>query len=214
MKKRKQKKIGGRSKKQDSAKSCLPFGPNRPLSWSAMAAFAYDKEKWYQKYILGEREPSSPAMDFGNEIGRCLAYTPEFMPEVPRLPLFEKKLTAKIGDIYLVGYLDSFDPDTKAMLEYKTSSNKKKWTQKSAQDHGQILFYMFLIWKNYGVPPEMVKCSLIYIPVIESGDFTLKISQEPIKIFPVKHTTVEVLKFAAYIREVYMEMENYVEQKS
>jgi hypothetical protein len=199
-------------KQKKRGKTCnLPFGPQRPLSWSAISSFNHNKEEWYRRYILNEKLQTTPAMEFGTKIGTFLAEIPEFMPEVPRYPVFEHRLTAKIDNIFLIGYLDSFDPKTKNFIEYKTSSNKTRWTQKTAQEHGQILMYLFLLWKNYGVPPEEIKCSLVYVPVTEGGDFQLKVSDEPVKIFKVRHTSADVLKFAAYIREVYREMEQYVD---
>lgn len=183
---------------------------NKPLSWSSIASFQYNKESWYKKYILKEKQEDSEQMLFGKAVGSALANDKNFLPEVPRYSVFEKELKAKIGDIKLIGYLDSFDPETKAFIEYKTSSNKKKWTKKTAQEHGQILLYLFLIWKNYGIPPENVDVSLIYIPVNDKGDFSMEISpDEEIQIFEVNHTTVEVLRFAQFIKDIYKEMQLY-----
>lgn len=184
----------------------------RPLSWSAISSFEYDPEQWYRKYVLNEAQPSNPAMEFGKVIGEKLATDPTFLPEVPRYKHFEKKLEGKIGDIYLLGYLDSFCPDEKHILEYKTSGNKKKWSKKSVMQHGQLDFYYLLIWLNYQIPPENIKCHLVYIPVEEGNDFNMKISSQPIQIFEAKKTTMDILKFGAYIKEVYNRMIRYAEE--
>lgn len=184
----------------------------RPLSWSAISSFEYDPEQWYRKYVLNEVQPSNPAMEFGKVIGEKLATDPSFLPIVPRYKHFEKKLEGKIGEILLLGYLDSFDPDGKHILEYKTSSNAKKWTKKSVMEHGQLDFYYLLCWLNYQIPPENIKCHLVYIPVEEGNDFAMKLSTRPCQVFEVKKTVQDILKFGAYIKKVYNEMIRYAEE--
>ncbi len=185
---------------------------HRPLSWSCISSFEYDKEQWYKKYVLNEVQPSNSAMDFGRAVGERLASDPTYLTDVPRYKHFEKKLEGKIGNIILVGYLDSFDPDTKHFREYKTSGNTKKWNKKSAQEHGQIAFYKLLIWLNYGIHPEKVNGSLHYIPVEESNDFSFKISDAPIQHFETKHTVLDILNFGKYIVKTYGDMVEYVER--
>lgn len=187
-----------------------PDTRQRPLSWSSISSFNYNREEWYDRYILGKKSDDSAAMLAGKRIGERLASDQTFLPQVPRYDTYEKELRAKIGEIYLIGFLDSFNSKTKDFLEYKTSSNKKKWTQKSCNEHGQILMYLFLLWKNYGITPEQIKVKLVYIPVKESGDFSINLSGEPAQVFEIKHTTVEVLKFASLIKQTYQEMQEYV----
>ncbi|MES2409676.1 MAG: PD-(D/E)XK nuclease family protein [Patescibacteria group bacterium] len=179
---------------------------SKPLSWSSIASFEYSPEQWARKYVDGIIDPSNASMSFGNEIGQRLAREPDFLPDVKRYSVFEQCLTGKIDDIQLIGFLDTFDPITKNFNEFKTSSNKKKWTKKSAQAHRQLLMYMFLIWRNYGVPPEKLSPSLFYIPVEEHSDFTMKVSEAKVQEFVVKHTTLELLQFANHVKEVYKEM--------
>ncbi len=190
------------------------MNPARALSWSAISSFEYDPEQWYRKYVLNEATPSNPAMEFGNVVGERLRTDPTFLPTVPRYKQFEKKLEGKIGNILLVGYLDTFCPDTKYFHEYKTSSNAKRWTKKTAQEHGQMLFYRLLIWLNYEIPPENIKASLHYIPVEEGADFAMRVSKTPPQSFETSHTTMDILKFGAYIKDVYKRMLQYAEDHS
>ena len=184
----------------------------RPLSWSQISSFQYSPESWYKKYILNEKQEENEKMRFGKKIGERLASDPTFLPEVPRLPIFEKKLMAKMDKLYLVGFLDSFQETPTALCEYKTSSNTKKWTQKSAQEHGQILLYLYLIWVNYKIPPNEVFTRLTYIPVNETGDFSLELTKSsPIKTFEIKHTPLEVLSFMQSVKNTILEMEQFVE---
>lgn len=185
----------------------------RALSWSQISSFNYDKEQWYRKYVLNEKQEDNAAMSAGKEIGERIASDPKYLPSLPRLPQYEKKLEGKVGDILLVGYLDNFHPDSKAFAEFKTSANTKKWTQKTSDDHGQLSFYYFLIWLNYQKPPEQIECTLHYIPVRETGSFKVELI-EPVKIksFSVKKTSMDILKFGKYIKDVRKEMEQYVKK--
>ena len=184
----------------------------RPLSWSSLSSFEYDKIKWAKKYIDGEEEPPTKEMLFGNTVGGRISSDPLFLPEVPRYEIFEKKLIGKIGDIKLIGFLDSFQKDPMAILEYKTSSSEKRWNQSSAEEHRQILFYLGLLWLNYGVQPELIKCDLVYIPVEEKGDFSMGLAKKSVQIFNIKHTTMEVLNFLNYVKKVHAEMIKYAEE--
>lgn len=187
----------------------------RPLSWSSMSSFEYDPEQWYRKYVLNEQQSSNAGMDFGKVIGQQIADNPNFLKTVPRYDTFEKRLESTIDDVRLVGFLDSFHSKLKHFIEYKTSANTTKWTAKSAHEHGQVLFYLFLIWKNYGIPPEKIKVQLVYIPVKENNDFSMALDEkQKIQVFDVKHTTLDVLHFASRIKKTVSAMRAYCLQQS
>jgi hypothetical protein len=188
---------------------------SKPLSWSAMSSWFYDKDQWAKKYLDGIETPPNKEMLFGNVIGQKLASDQSFLPQVPRYKQFEKELRSKIGDIELIGFLDSFCPNKKYFHEYKTSSNQKKWTQKSCEEHGQLDFYFFLLWLNYGKLPEEINCMLHYIPVGENGQFEMELQVSeinPVKSFKVKKTVKDILKFGNEIKKVYKEMEKFAKQ--
>lgn len=187
-------------------KSHLATFKERPLSWSSLSSFAYDKEAWARKYLLGISDPANAKMEFGKKVGTLLATVPDFLPMVPRLPIYEQELKFKIGSISIVGYLDSFDPINCAYMEYKTTSNHKKWTKESAQDHGQCLLYHAGIWLLYGTPPEDIQCFLVSIPCEETGDFKISLSKKPVQIFEIKHTKLEVVNFLVQVKKTYKSM--------
>lgn len=188
------------------------FNKSRPLSWSAVSLFEYDKEQWYRKYVLNEPQKTSPAMEFGKQIGEKLASDPTFLPDVPRYAQFEKKLEGKIGSINLLGFIDSFCPTGKHIHEYKTSSNIKKWNQKSVDTHGQLDFYLLLVYLNYRLPPEQINVALHYIPVEEGSDFNMKLSNKPIKSFSTKRSTMDIIKFGAKLKKTFDKMCKYAEE--
>ncbi len=187
------------------------FNLNYPLSWSSLSAFAWNRRDWYKKYLLGERQPDTPPLIFGKQVGYKLQHDPTFLTEVPRLPIFEKKLTGKLGDINLVGYLDAFSDNPMSFMEYKTSSNDTRWSQKKAEEHGQMMFYFLLIWLNYQIPPEEIEAALVYIPCRENGAFDIELTGDPAQVFPVKKTIPDLIKFGEFVKKTYANMQKYVE---
>jgi len=184
----------------------------RPLSWSSISSWEYDRERWAKKYLENVVEPPSKAMDFGKVIGERLASDPSFLPSVPRLPIFEHGIKYTFAGIPLVGYIDSYCPDTPAFYEYKTSGNVKKWNKKSVKEHGQIDMYAMLIYVAHGIPPEKLTIKLVYIPVVESGSFELEIGKESVQVFPVKKTMKDVLMFASKLKKTYKDMEEFAKE--
>jgi hypothetical protein len=194
------------------SKQHLQTFKQRALSWSSISSWEYDKEKWAAKYLDGIQDPPSKEMLFGNEVGGKLASDPTFLPDVPRYAQFEKKLEGKIGTINLLGFIDSFCPTGKHVHEYKTSSNVKKWNQKSVDTHGQLDFYLLLIYLNYKLPPESVNVALHYIPVEEGNDFNMKLSNAPIQSFSTKRSTMDIIKFGAKLKKTFDKMCKFAEQ--
>ena len=188
---------------------------SRPLSWSSLSSFRdYDKKEWAKRYLDGIYDEPNSLMKFGNEVGDKIASDPKYLPSVERYSVFEKKLLAGIKrknkeDIKLVGLMDSFDPETCHFYEYKTSSNKTKWNIESAQEHGQILFYLYLIYANYRILPEKIRVKLFYIPVFETGNFDMAVDEKGIKSFEVSHSSFNVAKFGAEIKKIYEKMEKF-----
>ena len=196
------------------AKQHLDKLHSKPLSWSAISSYEYDKEQWAKKYLEGVTTPASPQMLFGNVVGNKLAKDPTYLPVVLRYDAFEPCLTATLDGIPLIGYFDSLDTKEYHFYEYKTSSNKDKWTHKSANLHGQILFYLTLIYLNTKRLPEMIKIKLFYIPVISDDNFKLGVNESGIQSFEIKHTTTEMLKFMKKIKKIYKAMENMAKNKA
>lgn len=184
----------------------------RPLSWSQISSFEYDKEQWFKRYILGEKQQETGAMLFGKQIGEKLASDPTFMPEVPRLPVYEYKLTANLGDIPLIGYIDAFDLDNKKLLEFKTG---KKWDKKKAQNHGQIDLYCTLLFAMHKIHPKDLDIKLVWMETEESGDFQTNFVKDmkPV-IFPIKKDMIDVLNMLRRIKQVRKEMEEYIISKN
>ena len=184
----------------------------RPLSWSSINSFRYDPDEWYLKYIEGKRGRDTGPLVFGKNVGERLASEQDFLPEVPRLKEYEHELSVKIGNIQCIGFLDNFDLESKSFAEFKTG---KKWTQDKANKHGQIDMYASMIYLKYGIKPEDLNISLIWLPTEAKQDFSTDFVKDmkPV-IFPVKKTMRDILFFMAEIQVIHKEMQEYILQKS
>lgn len=183
---------------------------NHPMSWSQIAQFRnYSKEGWYNKYILGIKDPPNKQMIFGSMVGKKLETDPTYLPEIPRQSTMEYKFTAKVNDIELVGYADSYGDLT--IREYKTG--KTPWTQKKVDEHGQITMYALMEYLNEKIKPEDIKMSLHWIPTCEDENGEIQFV-EPLVVqhFETKRTTKDVLLFAADILKLRQEMLEYAKK--
>ena len=184
----------------------------RPLSWSSINSFRYDPAEWYEKYINGKRGRDTGPLVFGKNVGERLASEQDFLPEVPRLKEYEHELHVKIGKIDCIGFLDNFDLDNRAFSEFKTG---RKWTQDKANKHGQIDMYCCLIYLKYGIKPEDLKISLIWLPTEEQQDFRTDFIKDmkPV-IFPIKKTMRDILSFMAEIQIIHVQMQEFILSKT
>ena len=188
-----------------------PFPHDRPLSWSQLSSFRYRPSAWYARYVLGEESPTSKEMLFGKEIGERLASDPTYLPEVPRLPIFEHELKFEFNGLSMIGYIDAWCPETKRLYEYKTSRNKKAWTQQTVNDHGQLRMYAMGLYLTEKIKPEDIYFSLYWIPThIVEGEVALV---EPVEIssFKTKITTADILRFGQEILDTRKAMMDYYE---
>lgn len=179
------------------------------LSWSSMSAFGYDKEKWYQSYVLDNRTSPNPSMQGGIDVGERIITDPTFLPSIERPEIFEKNFNAILGKIQLTGHLDGFSPAIPAIDEYKTTTNPNRWTQKAVDEWGQISFYCFLVYLNLKISPEKLRLRLYSIPMIAHGDFTVTQSGDP-TMFITERTLIDILQFGVEIKKTYKEMQEYV----
>lgn len=188
------------------------FLKKRHLSWSAISSFEYSPEQWYSKYILGIKDPENASMKFGRWFGERLATDPTFYPQIPRYPVFEKKLSVVFNKISIIGFMDSYDPATHSFIEYKTS--KTLWSTQKAQDHGQLHLYALALFITHKVRPEDLNINLVCVKTKESGDFDISIA-EPFEMvnYSVKLTMSDLLLFGSKILRIVGEMEEFVKEK-
>ena len=189
-----------------------PTFKDRPLSWSQISSFRYDPEQWARKYLDGINDPPNPAMLFGKYVGEELARNPKFLPSVPRYGIFEHKMEESIGNIPLIGYADTYEPN-KAFREWKTHG-KNGWTQARVDAHKQIDMYCLLLYLTEKIKPSDITIHLDAIPVRTKNDFSMEINQDlQIQTFETKRNMKDLLKFGDYILSTVKEMEAFAKNR-
>jgi len=185
---------------------------DRPLSWSAISSWEYDKEQWARNYLDNIKEPATPAMLFGKAVGEELARNPKFLPSVPRYSVFEHNLEANIGNINLIGFLDTYEPN-KAFREYKTHGTTP-WTQDRVNSHEQIDMYCLLLYLTEKIKPSDISIHLDAIPVRQKNDFALEVNNDmPILTFETKRTMRDILIFANKIKSTVVAMKAFAKAR-
>lgn len=197
----------------------IEFLQTRPFSWSAKSSFDWDKEQWYQKYILGIKQPDSPELLFGKKFADSCEIRKPLAP-VTLLSVVEHEFRFRLGDIPIIGYADTFEKKTKDHTgEFKTGV--KIWDQKRVDNHGQISLYALGNYLLEKIKPEKCRFFLEWIPTRKvprknndySGfDYDIDFRDiEPMVIhFETKRTTRQVLEFGVEIKNTLREMEQYV----
>ena len=131
--------------------------PKPYLSYSAISLWLRDKDAYRSRYYENEPFVSTPYTEFGNKVGKALELGELFddtLKKVPRNPVMEQKLTVDIEGVPFLGYLDSYDPDTKEVLEYKTGiiskEGKEPWSRLAVRKHTQLTMYQLAVLTKYG----------------------------------------------------------------
>lgn len=195
------------------------FLEKRPLSWSALSSFDYDKEQWYQNYIMKVPVSPNPEMLFGSKFAHSCEIRKPLAP-VTLLSKMEQKFEVKFGKIHMIGYADTFKHTSKRETgEYKTGV--KAWDKKRVDKHGQITMYALMNYLQSRMRPDDCKFWLEWIPTKkvhrENGDYSgfdyviAFRDDSPVPMhFDTKRTMKEVLEFGSYINAQVKEMELYV----
>lgn len=146
-------------------------------------------------------------MEFGKVCGERLASDPTYLPEVPRLPIFEHELKFDFNGVPMIGYIDALCLETNQLLEYK--SGRKKWDKKRVDEHGQIDLYLLGLYVTKNIKPEDITSRLVWLPThIKDGQVAFVEPFAPV-VFNANRTMADILRFGNYIKEVRKEMEEY-----
>lgn len=187
---------------------------HRPLSYSQLLSWEYDKEQWWRSYVLDKRDPATPAMLFGNVVGDSIGTPDSLVPSLVPPGVKEYALSATLGDIILIGYADHYCPETRVLHENKTSDNHARWDQKKVDNHKQLDMYALMLFLREKVKPEDITMQLNFIPVLYGGDMVYKVPDPAYYIaFPTSRTTADILRYATYITSTVKEMADYYEAR-
>lgn len=184
----------------------------RPLSWSAISSFEWDPDQWYRRYVLKEPDEPSAEMLFGKDFARSCEMRKPMAP-VTLLPVLEHKMSVVFNGVPLIGFADTWCPDTKTLGEYKTSG--KPWDQKKVDAHGQLTMYALMLYVGQRIRPEELTIFLENVLTEQRGDFTVGL-REPKKVFrfATRRTMGDVLAFGARINDTVAMMEAYAQERA
>lgn len=184
-----------------------PFPYKRPLSYSQLSSFIWSKERWYQSYVLGEKQPSSPELEFGSYVDKQIQKDPLYLPELKRCPHMQYKLETTFNGIQLLGFPDQLDLENPELRDTKTG--RHPWTKKRADETGQLTMYLLIIYLTLKIKPEEFKCYIDWLPTCQKDGGICFVEPMKIKTFKTKRTTADILKFMQYIIDTRKEMEEY-----
>lgn len=147
--------------------------PKPYLSYSAIELWRKNPEGYRQKYYYNIEQPVTPELSFGKKIAELLEVGDESVAHIKRYPVSEQKIECIIDDVPLFGFIDSFDPERNAFLEYKTG--KTPWTKTRVENHLQLDIYSVCIEEIFGSVVD--ECELIWMETervekISSGRIT------------------------------------------
>ena len=141
--------------------------PRPYLSFSQMTLFEMSPDKYIQKYIYEEKERISRNIALGKQLADGLEngelsgdpLLDLVMAKMPKFELMDKPFETELKNgkevIKILAKPDTMKPDMTAFEEYKTST--RAWTQKMADESGQITFYTTAIWLKTGRIPSDIE---------------------------------------------------------
>ncbi len=201
----------------------------RPLSHSQLESWRYNKDEWYNSYILGKRTPPNALMLYGSRIGDAIGTPESPIPDLNPPGTKEFKLSARLGDIYIVGYADHMCPKTLVLNENKSTDKPHKWNQKTVDKHPQMTMYALMLFLTHDIAPEDVtmylndirtehfwvpKKGFEHIPEYLHNEHTAEVAvrlKRPIEWYPweTKRTGADLLKYTKYIEKTVEDMHSY-----
>ena len=199
--------------------------PRPYLSFHSMTLFEKSQEEWLDYYIYdpenkNKKRRISRNMAYGSMLAKGLedekaTGDPLLDLMAARLPkfelmdiAFEADLKDKKGVIRVLAKPDTCKSDYSAFKEYKTSV--RKWTQRMADESGQITFYAMVMWLKTGKIPQDIE--LICVPVEYQSDCSLSPTGELVRL-PTKRTLADIIKMSSRARRAWKGIQKLVENE-
>lgn len=206
--------------------------PRSYLSYSQMTTIHKSPKAYADTYIYGLKQRISRNMQYGSMMAEGLESEEAtgdpmldmMMAKIPKFEIMDKPvvdtkhgieienphdgktykipiLKGQTQNIPLLAVPDTAKADYSAFKEYKTSV--RKWTQKMADESGQITFYATAIWIVTGKIPEDIE--LVNVCVEYDQDGRLQPTGEILR-FKTKRTMVDIIKMTGQIRRTWEEI--------
>lgn len=188
------------------------LNPRGYISWQQVNTLEQSVNKYIEKYIYGKQDDiETPAMKLGKRFSDALESGKPTGDEILDLMVsmttkykyreyeIKEVFKSKQGDITLLGKIDTFEESPHIRFrEYKTGATK--WTQKKAEEHGQVYHYASLIWLKYKKLPSEVW--LDHMPSRSESDGEYHFTGESIRSFKINISIMKVMEYLARVTKV------------
>lgn len=189
------------------------LNPRGYLSWTQVDMWMRSPDRYIRQYVHGAAGFENSGMTFGKGMSDALekgaedgdALMEAVVALLPRYAKPEHEIVVDLktpkGVVVLLGKLDTFDPKTLKMREYK--SGRVAWTQARADRHRQLLHYAALIYLKHGrIPPEA------WLDWVETEETDGEVRfTGTIRSFKVEITMRDVLEYLADVSRVAREID-------
>lgn len=184
--------------------------PRPYLSFSQMTLFEMSPQKYADQYLFGKKQWVNRNMAYGSLLADGLEAEEStgdplldlMMAKIPKFELMDKPIEAKLPNgkeiIRILAKPDTAKTDYTAFKEYKTSV--RKWTQKKADESGQITFYATTIWLLKGFIPKDIE--LVNVEVAYEPDGRLQPTGVMLR-FPTERTMVDVIRMVTRMKRAW-----------
>lgn len=211
--------------------------PRPYLSFSSMSLFERDPKQWADEYLYHQKKRISRNMGYGSLMAEGLEADeatgdPMLDMMMVKIPKFErmdmavedpngfevtyrdgKKAKVPVladpdGGIPILALPDTAKTDYSAFKEYKTST--RKWTQKMADESGQITFYSTAIWMVTSEVPQDIE--LVNVVVDYQEDGRLQPTGDMVRL-PTQRTLSDVIRMTRRIRTAWRGIKELCEKE-
>lgn len=184
--------------------------PRNYLSFSQMTLFEMSPQKYIDQYIYKKKQRVTRNMAYGTLLADGLENDEStgdpvldmMMVKMPKFELMDIAFEVPLKDgkktITLLAKPDTAKADYSAFKEYKTST--RAWTQKMADESGQVTFYATCMWIKTGKIPQDIE--LVNVPVKYNGDGSLTPTGEMIRL-PTNRSMVDIIKMCSRMKRAW-----------
>lgn len=184
--------------------------PRPYISFSQMTLFEMNPQKYVEQYIYGKKQRTTRNMAYGSLMADGLENDEStgdpvldmMMAKIPKFEIRDKAFEVDLKDgkkkITLLCKPDTMKEDMTAFKEYKTSV--RAWSQKMADESGQITFYATGMWLKIGKIPQDIELVDVVVQYNEDGSLTP--TGEMLR-FKTKRTMVDIIKMTGRIKRAW-----------
>ena len=175
-----------------------------------MTLFEMSPEKYIERYIYNEKQRTSRNMAYGSIMAKGLEDEEStgdpmldlMMAKIPKFDLMDKPMETELKHgkeiIPILIKPDTMKSDMTAFKEYKTST--RAWTQKMADESGQISFYATGIWLKTGRIPHDIELVCVVTEYDENG--ALRPTGELVRLKTQRHMS-DIIKTTLRMRKAW-----------